>query len=226
MPRVPHPRFVGKTTLDPRGDVIVEADWGVGQLLDYLDELDLTENTIVIFSSDNGPVLDDGYKTDAVEKNGRHTPAGPLRGGKYSLFDAGTHVPFMVMWKGTIEPGTSDALVSQMDLPASFAAFTGQKNTTDDSQNLIDALLGKSNKGRESLVLGRNNGISIRKGDWILIPPHKGGKSTGKFTNIETGRDTIYQLYNVREDIGQQNNVAEKFPEKVAELKTEIEKIQ
>ncbi|MDY7394298.1 arylsulfatase [Aureibaculum sp. 2210JD6-5] len=226
VPRVPHPRFVGKTTLGPRGDVIVEADWAVGQLLDYLDELKLTENTIVIFSSDNGPVLDDGYQTDAVEKNGEHTPTGGLRGGKYSLFDAGTHVPFMVMWKGTIEPGISDALVSQMDLTASFAAFTGQKNTTDDSQNVIDALLGKSEKGRESLILGRNNGVSIRKGDWILIPPHKGPKSTGKFTNIETGRDTIYQLYNVKDDMGQQVNLAEKFPEKVEELKAEMEKVK
>ena len=226
VPRVPHPRFVGKTSLGPRGDVIVEADWAVGQLLDYLDELKLSENTIVIFSSDNGPVLDDGYKTDAVEKNGDHTPAGKLRGGKYSLFDAGTHVPFMVMWKGTVAPGVSNALVSQMDLPASFAAFTGQQNTTDDSQNVIDALLGKSDTGRESLILGRVNGVSIRKDDWILIPPHKGPKNSGKFTNIETGRDTIYQLYNVKEDIGQQNNIAEKRPEKVKELIEEIENIK
>ena len=226
VPRVPHPRFAGKSSLGPRGDVIMEADWDVGQLLDYLDELKLTENTIIIFSSDNGPVLDDGYKSDAVEKNGNHTPSGNLRGGKYSLFDGGTHVPFMLMWKGTIEPGISNALVSQMDLPASFASFTGQKNTTEDGENVIDALLGKSDIGRESLILGRTNGISIRHGDWILIPPHKGPKSTGKFTNIETGRDTIYQLYNVKEDIGQQHNVALKYPEMVKKLRDEINKIK
>ncbi len=226
VPRIPHPRFEGKSGLGPRGDVIVEADWDVGQLLDHIEKLGLTENTIVIFSSDNGPVLDDGYKDEAVTKNGKHTPSGLLRGGKYSLFDAGTHVPFMISWKGHIKPGISDALVSQMDLLASFAEFTKQKNETIDSQNVIDALLGKSPKGRESLILGRNNGISFRQGDWILIPPHSGPKSTGKFTNIETGRDTIYQLYNVKNDIGQQHNLASQMPEKIYELEQEMNGIK
>jgi arylsulfatase A-like enzyme len=226
VPRIPHPRFAGKSGLGPRGDVIVEADWDVGQLLDHIEKLGLTENTIVIFSSDNGPVLDDGYKDEAVSKNGKHTPSGALRGGKYSLFDAGTHVPFIVSWKGHIEPGISDALVSQMDLLASFAEFTGQKNMTIDSQNVIDAILGKSSKGRKSLILGRNNGISIRQGVWILIPPHKGPKSTGTFTNIETGRDTIYQLYNVKNDIAQRHNLASQMPEKVFELEQEINDIK
>ena len=226
VPRIPHPRFEGKSGLGPRGDVIVEADWDVGQLLDHIEKLGLTENTIVIFSSDNGPVLDDGYKDEAVTKNGKHTPSGVLRGGKYSLFDAGTHVPFMISWKGHIKPGISDALVSQMDLLASFAEFTGQKNKTIDSQNVIDAFLGKSPKGRKNLILGRNNGISFRQGDWILIPPHKGPKSTGKFTNIETGRDTIYQLYNVKNDIGQQHNLASEMPEKIHEFEKEINDIK
>jgi arylsulfatase A-like enzyme len=226
VPRIPHPRFEGKSGLGPRGDVIVEADWDVGQLLDHIEKLGLTENTIVIFSSNNGPVLDDGYKDEAVTKNGKHTPSGVLRGGKYSLFDAGTHVPFMISWKGHIKPGISDALVSQMDLLASFAEFTGQKNKTIDSQNVIDAFLGKSPKGRKNLILGRNNGISFREGDWILIPPHKGPKSTGKFTNIETGRDTIYQLYNVKNDIGQQHNLASQMPEKIYKLEQEINDIK
>lgn len=226
VPRIPHPRFAGKSGLGPRGDVIVEADWDVGQLLDHIEKLELTENTIVIFSSDNGPVLDDGYKDEAVTKNGKHTPSGVLRGGKYSLFDAGTHVPFMVSWKGHIKPGISDALVSQMDLLASFAEFTGQKNMSMDSKNVIDAFLGKSPKGRESLILGRNNGISFRQGDWIMIPPHRGPKSTGKFTNIETGRDTIYQLYNVKNDIGQQYNLASQMPEKIYEFEQEINDIK
>ena len=226
VPRVPHQRFKGKSGLGPRGDVIVEADWGVGQLLDHIENLGLTEKTIVIFSSDNGPVLDDGYQDKAVEKNGNHTPSGPLRGGKYSLFDAGTHVPFLVSWKGHIAPGLSDALISQMDFIASFAEFTGQNNRTIDSQNVLDALFGKSPIGRESLVLGRNNGISFRQGDWILIPPHNGPKSTGKFTNIETGRDTIYQLYNVKDDIGQQHNLAPQMPEKVMDLMQEMNRIK
>lgn len=226
VPRVPHPRFVGKSGLGPRGDVILEADWGVGQLLDHLDELELSENTIVMFSSDNGPVLDDGYQDDAVIKIGKHTPSGLLRGGKYSMFDAGTHVPFMVRWKGSIEPGVSNALVCQMDFLASFAALTKQVNKTKDSENILDALLGKSDMGRESLVLGQNNIFTFRKGNWILIPPHEGSKMTNRFVNIETGRDSIYQLFNIKNDVGQQDNLASKFPQKVKALEQELDGIK
>ena len=222
VPRVPHPRFVGTSGQGPRGDAILEADWDVGQLLDCLDRLGLTENTLIIFSSDNGPVLDDGYKDDAVVKIGKHTPAGNLRGGKYSLFDAGTHVPFLVQWKGTITPGVSDALVSQMDFVASFAALTNQKNTTPDSQNILDAFLGKSDKGRESILLGQGNISTYKKGDWVLIPPHKGGKITNKWVNIETGRDSVMQLYNTKEDPSQTNNLADKNPDKLQELLKEV----
>jgi len=226
VPRVPHPRFVGKSGMGARGDVILEADWEVGQFLNALDSLKLAENTIVIFSSDNGPVLDDGYYDEAVTKIGDHTPTGGLRGGKYSLFDAGTHVPFMLRWKGTIEPGVSDALVSQMDFVASFAKMTGQKNTTTDSQNILNALLGKSNKGREDLILGQGGITAFRKGDWVLIPPHQGGKIVNEFVNIETGRDKDIQLFNLKEDRAQTTNLAEKNPAKVTEMLKDIEVIK
>ena len=165
---------------------------------------------------------EDGYKDEAVTKIGKHTPKGGLRGGKYSLFDAGTHVPFMIRWKGTIKPGVSDALVSQMDFTASFAALTGQDNTTPDSKNILDAFLGKSQKGRQGLILGQNNITAYRQGDWALIPPHKGNK-INKWVNIETGRDTIYQLYNLKEDRAQQHNLAETHPEKLEALKQALE---
>lgn len=226
VPRIPHPRFAGKSGLGPRGDVILEADWAVGEFLNELDKLGLAENTIIIFSSDNGPVLDDGYHDDAVEKIGNHTPRGGLRGGKYSLFDAGTHVPFMIRWPAKIKPGVSDALVCQIDLTASFASLVGQTNTTPDSENILDALIGKSKKGRENLVLGQNEVTSFRKGDYVLIPPHQGPKINNKWVNIETGRDSIIQLYNLKKDKGQQNNLAEKQPETVDAMLKEIETIQ
>jgi len=226
VPRIPHPRFAGKSGLGPRGDVILEADWAVGEFLNELDKLGLAENTIVVFSSDNGPVLDDGYHDDAVEKLGNHTPRGGLRGGKYSLFDAGTHVPFMVRWPAKIKPGVSDALVCQVDLTASFASLVGQNNTTPDSENILDALTGKSNVGRESLILGQNNITSYRKGDFVLIPPHKGPKINNKWVNIETGKDQNIQLYNLKEDRTQQNNLANKNPTMVDELLLEIKAIQ
>ena len=125
VPRLPHPRFVGRTGLGPRGDAIAEMDWCVGEMLDALDRCGLKEDTIVVFSSDNGPVLNDGYYDEAVELCGDHRPAGPLRGGKYSMYDGGTRVPFIVSWPGTVETGESDALVSQVDFLASFAALAG-----------------------------------------------------------------------------------------------------
>ncbi|NKI27541.1 arylsulfatase [Arenibacter sp. 6A1] len=221
VPRIPHPRFAGKSGLGPRGDVILEADWAVGQFLDELDRLGLAENTIVIFSSDNGPVLDDGYEDEAITKNGKHSPSGGLRGGKYSKFDAGTHVPFMVRWPAEIKPGVSDALVCQIDFTASFASLVGQENLTPDSENILDAFIGKSKVGRDNLILGSQGITTYRKGDYILIPSQKGPKRN--WVNHETGNDLNVQLYNVKEDRGQQNNIADQHPEMVSKMLDEIE---
>jgi len=125
VPRVPNKRFVGKTPMGPRGDVIVELDWSVGQVVAALDRLGLARDTLFIFSSDNGPVLDDGYRDQAVELAGDHKPAGPWRGGKYSIYDGGTRVPFIVRWPGRVKPDVSSPLVGQIDMIASLADFTG-----------------------------------------------------------------------------------------------------
>lgn len=218
VPRVPHPRFAGTTGLGPRGDVIAEADWCVGEILDELEELQIQNHTLVIFSSDNGPVLDDGYQDQAVELIGSHTPRGGLRGGKYSLFDAGTHVPFMTWWPGTIEPGTSEALVCQLDLFASLTDLVGQPNGGPDSENILDALLGKKENGRDQLILqATGNRIAFRQNDWILIPPHA-GRSYMPWVDIETGNDPEYQLYQISTDPGQQNNLAKEQPEKLQNM--------
>jgi len=217
VPRTPHPRFEGQSGMGPRGDVILEADWCIGEFIKTLEEEGILENTLIIFSSDNGPVLNDGYYDDAVEKLGKHTPAGALRGGKYSLFEAGTRVPFITYWKGTIQPGISDALVCQMDLLASLAKLTGIEEASTDSEELMDVLMGRSNEGRESLVIEATTRTALRKGDWLMIPPYKGVKKN-KQVNIELGNDTIFQLYYLKEDIGQQNNLAESNPEKLKEM--------
>lgn len=225
VPRVPNARFAGKSPLGPRGDVILEADWCVGEFLKTLDELGLAENTIVIFSSDNGPVLDDGYKDQAIEKLGSHKPAGPLRGGKYSSYDGGTHVAFMVRWPGQIRQGDSDALVCQMDFYASFAAMLGLENKTRDSQNTLNALLGKSKKGRDLLLLeATGDNVLLREGNWIYIPPmvHQGYI----VAPTESGRMKTPQLFDVKKDIGQKNNLAEKYPKRVAEMGAKIKEIR
>ncbi len=225
VPRTPHPRFVGASGMGPRGDVIVEADWVIGEFIKTLEAEGLLENTLIVFSSDNGPVLDDGYYDDAVEKLGDHTPSGPFRGGKYSLFEAGTHVPFITYWKGKIQPAVSDAIVCQVDLLSSLAKLAGSDIRVDDSKDLIDVFLGKSNKGRDDLVIEATTRTAFRKGDWVMIPPYE-GPALIKSVNIEVGNSKDYQLYNLSEDIGQQHNLAESNPEKLAEMVTVYEAIR
>lgn len=217
VPRTPHARFVGSSGMGPRGDVIVEADWCVGEFYKTLEEEGLLENTLIIFSSDNGPVLNDGYYDDAVEKVGNHKPKGPLRGGKYSLFEAGTRVPFLAYWKGKIEPKVSDAMISQVDLFSSIASLVDSDIKVTDSENFMDLLLGKSEKGRDNLILEATSRTAYRSGDWALIPPYK-GRAINTYVNIELGNLKSYGLYDLSNDIGQQNNLAEENPEKLAEL--------
>jgi arylsulfatase A-like enzyme len=227
VPRVPHQRFVGKSGMGPRGDAILEFDWSVGEIMKTIENLNLSEKTLIIVTSDNGPVVDDGYKDQAVELLGDHKPAGPLRGGKYSLFDGGTRVVFIARWNGKIKPGSTDALFSQIDLMASFASLTGQSLSNDDapdSFNNINALLGKSDKGREWLVehAGR---LTLIKEDWKFIEPGPGVKVQVN-TNTETGNDPEPQLYNLKTDLGERKNVAVQNPLVVKELTDMLQKIR
>lgn len=219
VPRVPHPRFVGATTMGPRGDAIAELDWSVGEILSTLDRLGLARNTLVLLTSDNGPVVDDGYRDQAIEKLGGHTPAGPFRGGKYSSFEGGTRVPFVVRWPGRVKPGVSDALVSQVDLIASFAALTDGRlpaGAAPDAENVLPAILGSSATGRTILV-EQSGALSIRQGQWKYIPPSQGPR-INQNTNTELGNDPQPQLYDLSADRGERSNLAAARPEKAAEL--------
>ena len=224
VPRTPNPRFAGKSGMGPRGDVILEADWCIGEFIKTLEEAGLLGNTLIFFSSDNGPVLNDGYYDDAVEKLGKHKPAGPLRGGKYSLYEAGTRVPFISYWKGTIKPGVSEELICQMDLMASLEHMLQSDPTNNDSQNVMDALLKPSAKGREQLILEAGSRTAFRKGDWLLIPPYD-GPAIRKNVNIELGNSKTIQFYNLNNDLGQQQNVAEDNAEQVQNLLNEYNTI-
>ncbi len=224
VPRLPHARFAGQTAMGPRGDVIVEFDWCVGEVMAALERHGLTRNTLVILSSDNGPVVDDGYKDEARAKLGDHKPAGPLRGGKYSIFEGGTRVPFIVRWPGRVKPGVSTALVCQVDFPASFAALAGGRfndSTAPDSQNVLPALLGDSPQGRTSLV-EHSGGLAMRQGEWKFIPKRPGAKRTLQ-TDTDTGNHSDVQLYNLAKDLGETNNLASAHPEKVEQLRALLE---
>lgn len=220
VPRVPHPRFAGKSGLGPRGDVLLEFDWTVGQVLETLDRLGLRGNTLIVLTSDNGPVVDDGYQDMAVELLGEHLPWGPFRGGKYSSFEAGTRIPFIVSYPGKIKKGTSKALVSHVDFLATMSEFLGVSLTEakkKDSMRQLPAWFGKNRKGRD-YVIGQAGSLSISDGEWKYISPSS-GKAYDKLTNTELGNASLDQLYYLKKDIGEKTNVAKQYPEKVEHFK-------
>jgi len=229
VPRVPHPRFVGKSGMGPRGDALLEFDWSVGQVLETLKRLNLDENTLVILSSDNGPVIDDGYQDQAESLLGNHKPWGPFRGGKYSVFEAGTRVPMIARWTGEIKPKVTDCLVSQMDWYSSFAKLVDHKINKDeapDSFNGLNTLLGKKNKDRKYVIEQNiNNILAIVVGDWKYIEPSNKG-SYNKDTKTETGNNPMPQLYNLKTDSGEKNNMAAQFPKVVEKLKQMLENVK
>jgi arylsulfatase A-like enzyme len=230
VPRIAHERFVGKSGMGPRGDVLLQLDWTVGQIEEVLKKNGLLENTLIIFTSDNGQVIDDGYKDDAVEKLGNHKPNGIYRGGKYSAFEAGTRVPFIVSWKGTIKPGkVNNALFSQVDLYASLAKLAGVKvgeGQAPDSKNYLPVLLNQTTKPREFLVeQSINSTLSLLVGNWKYIEPSKGPK-INKDTNTELGNSPEPQLYNLSNDPGETKNLATAYPEKVKEMQALLVKIK
>lgn len=142
--------------MGPCGDAIVQMDWMTGQIMAEPGRLGIEGETLVIFTSDNGPVLNDGYEDGAAEMLGSHKPGGPLRGGKYSAFEAGARVPTIAYWPGRIQPGTSAALMSQADLVASLGALAGASLPDDvaiDSRNLLGAWLGDTSHLSRCLTL-------------------------------------------------------------------------
>ena len=232
VPRVAHERFQGRTTLGPRGDSIVQLDWCVGELMKTLERLGLTEKTLVVFCSDNGPVLDDGYKDFAVEKLGDHRPAGPYRGGKYSVWEGGTRTPFITRWPGRIKPAVSDEVVCTIDFAASFAALTGQllaDTACLDSQNVLPALLGEpGSKGRDHLLLQNNEGgnLALRAGDWKLVRLKQRGKSQATVSVNEPALPAgNFALYQLPTDPGERTDVSADHPGEFQRLQAEMEKL-
>jgi arylsulfatase A len=228
VPRMPSTMFKGKSELGYRGDAILQLDWTVGEIMKQLEYLGIAKNTIIIFSSDNGPVLDDGYQDEAVTKRNGHTPAGVLRGGKYSLFEAGTRVPFIMSWSGKTKPAVSDALVCQVDLFRSFSKMLNiklQENEAVDSEDLLEVLLGKATKGRTVLVEQGSGSLAIIQNNWKYIEPNN-GSAMDTATNIELGNNSLPQLYDLNVDIGEKNNLAPQHPNRVNELAALLQKVK
>lgn len=229
VPRFPHERFRGKNPMGLRGDAIVQFDWTVGQLLKTLDDLGIADNTIIILSSDNGPVVDDGYADEAVAKLGSHRPTGPLRGNKYSAFEGGTRIPAIVRWPKEIhKAAVSDALVSQIDWFASFASLLQvrlPKGAAIDSRNHLDTWLGKDNADRPWVIeQALNHALSVRTKEWKYIEPSR-GEAIMERESVETGYLMEPQLYHVTSDY-EQKNVAKENPEIVYELQSILKDVR
>ena len=229
VPRAPHPRFQGKTKLGYRGDAMVAFDWATGEVMNALEEHGLTENTIVIFSSDNGPVYDDGYddgtkvQTSTKEVDQGHDGSGPYRGGKYQIYEGGTRVPFIIRWPARIKPGVSPALVNQIDFTASFAKLLDQKLATEeavDSRDTLQALLGEDKVGLPYMI-EEARGLALRKGAWKYIAPPKPWKNAKK-----PAKPPVGELYNLDSDVGEQKNVIADHPEVAKEMDVLLEKLK
>jgi arylsulfatase A-like enzyme len=213
VPRVPHPRFRGTSAHGARGDAIRELDWSVGQVLEALDRLRLADDTLVIFTSDNGGVMDDGYQDGSGQDASGHRCNGPLRGFKGGPYEGGSRVPFLARWPGHVPAGAvSRTLIAHVDLLATAAALVGEtlpSNAGPDSVDQRSTLLAAepSRPPREALVT-HGAGLAIRLGPWKLIVPPDGPARAARRP----------ELYNLDSDLPEAHNLTETHPEKVKEL--------
>jgi arylsulfatase A-like enzyme len=222
VPRFPHPRFRGKSEHGLRGDAIVELDWSVGEILAALEKNKLTDNTLVIFTSDNGGVMDDGYIDGTGDDKSGHRCNGELRANKGSPYEGGTRVPFLARWPGHIPAGkVSNELICHVDLLATMAKLTNQKLPADagpDSFDISPALLAEkpTKPCRDHLVTQAGNvaRLSLRKGDWKLVPPapNMANKSA--------------ELFNLKDDLGETTDLAAKHPDQVKELTALLDRVK
>jgi arylsulfatase A-like enzyme len=216
VPRVPHPRFAGRSPHGTRGDVIEQLDATVGEVLAALDRTGLAANTLVIFTSDNGGVLDDGYQDGSASDTSGHRPNGPLRGFKGGLFEGGHRVPFIARWPGHVPVGQSDQLICHVDLMATCAALLDVKLPDDagvDSFNLLPALEGDLGPVRDHLVHhtgGFPGALAIRQGSWKLLDSAADGRTLRP--------DRKPMLFNLADDPSEQHDLAAEQPKRVAEL--------
>lgn len=228
VPRLPDSRFAGSTKMGVRGDAIAQMDYITGELVNHLEKRGLSENTIIVFSSDNGPVLDDGYSDQAVELLGEHKPGGPFKGNKYSAYEAGTRVPTIVYWPGMIQAKESAALVTHTDLYASFAKLVGhqlEEKEAPDSYAMWDTFAGESENGRDFL-LEESVTLSLRHGDYKYIhPTHKKAAWIKDQKNIEAGTSTEAQLFDLSKDVEERINIADQNKRLVKRMQAEIERI-
>lgn len=231
VPRFPHERFRGKSGMGLRGDAIVQFDWSVGQIMKTLEEMGIADNTLVILSSDNGPVVDDGYQDQAEELLNGHCPTGPFRGNKYSAYEGGTMVPAIVRWPKRVKSGAeSDVLMSQIDWMASLGQLIGArlpKGSAPDSYTCLGNLLGDEKTDRPWVVeLASNHVLSVRTPEWKFIEANDGPKMITWGPKIETGNSKTPMLFDMTSEKFEGKDVAAEHPDVVFDMQTIIRKVR
>ncbi len=230
-PIVPSPEFTGTSKAGGFGDFMSQTDAAAGRILRALEEIGAADNTLVIFSADNGA---ESYAYERVRAFG-HRSSGPFRGVKRDLWEGGHRVPFLVRWPGVVPAGrVSDALLSQIDLFATIATAVGAEipaGSAEDSHDQLALLRGGETSARASLVHNTNEkGYAVRQGDWVLIDAPTGGVTRVPpwvdEANGYTKNDQPGELYHLREDPGQKHNRFAELPDKVAELRAELQRIR
>tara|TARA_B100001939_G_scaffold49132_1_gene38462 strand:+ start:233 stop:1531 length:1299 start_codon:yes stop_codon:yes gene_type:complete len=219
-------KFKGKSKGGLYGDVVEEFDFETGRLLDVLDELKLTQNTMVIYTSDNGPWNQDKYtkhKKGHPKESIFWGDSGPLRNGKGSCYEGGYRLPCIIKWPKKIKPGViSDAIFATIDFMPTFSNICGfdlPKDIHIDGIDQTELLTGKRKTGRNFFYFDK---AGVRKGKWKYLKPNAYFYGYA----VEDNRKKNDELYNLEIDIGETNNLAKKFPEKVAELKELMLKIE
>ncbi len=235
-PVVPAPEFVGTTKVGAYGDFVHQTDGSIGQVLDALERAGVSENTLVIFTSDNGAEITGEVKPGVYDRMQQfnHDSSGVLRGAKRDAWEGGHRVPFLARWPGKINGNTvSDEIVCHVDFMATVAAILGQplpENAGEDSVSILPALLSERTAGplRAATVHHSARGkFAIRQGDWVLIDAPSGDDngSNGEPTWLKSERGYIAhsepgELFNVREDLSQRHNLYAQKPELVSKLKS------
>ena len=227
VPRSPHPRFEGTTDLGKRGDAMVQFDWATGEVVKALEKHGLMENTIIIFSSDNGPVYDDGYADGTEVRKSRkevdngHDGSGDFSGGKYQIYEGGTRVPFIVTWPARIAGGqTSQALVSQVDFIASFAALLDvplAHEEAPDSQDSLAALLGQDSVGLTVSPQEAPQALGLRYGSWKYMEFRRNSWAHNK--------GNVSELYDLSDDIREKSNLMNQNPKMAEKLRATLANI-
>jgi arylsulfatase A-like enzyme len=224
-PILPKPDWQNKSGLNPYADFVMQTDFALGQLLDALDKSNLTENTLVIITSDNG--CSPQAKFEELLPKG-HNPSYVFRGNKADIYEGGHHIPFLVRWPGRVKPGTSsDQTTCLTDFLATAAEIIGAKLPDDageDSVSILPAFLGKADKSlREATVHHSINGsFGIRQANWKLcFCPGSGGWSAPRPDRDSTAGMPPTQLFDLASDIGEQHNVAANNPD-IAERLTKL----